>query len=127
MARSLLIRSVLGDADYGRNPDFPEAIEKRQIPYLLAVPACFSVRKIEDVKHAQEELKKAQAASPKGRPRKRLLGPAYTAQVLTEEFAGIRVAHHLVAGWNQRATYETVLPRSGSLGFREIGSARKFG
>jgi hypothetical protein len=46
--------SVLGDAGYGRNPDFPEAIEKRQIPYLLAVPACFSVRKIEDVKHAQE-------------------------------------------------------------------------
>jgi len=39
MARSLPIRAVLGDAGYGRNPDFLEAIEKRQLLYLLAVPA----------------------------------------------------------------------------------------
>jgi SRSO17 transposase len=85
ITRSLPIRAVLGDAGYGRNPDLVEAIEKRGIPYLLAVPACFGVRKIDDVKRAQEELKQAQATTLKGRPRKRLLTPSYTAQTLTDE------------------------------------------
>jgi SRSO17 transposase len=52
IARSLPIRAVLGDAGYGRNPDFLEAIEKRELPYVIAVPACFSVRKVEDVQKA---------------------------------------------------------------------------
>ncbi|MEB3104055.1 IS701 family transposase, partial [Ferviditalea candida] len=86
IARSLPIRAVLGDAGYGRNPDFLEAIEKRKLPYVIAVPACFSVRRVEDVQKGREELQKAQAAaSPKGRPRSRLLAPAYTAQSLIEE------------------------------------------
>lgn len=85
LARSLPIRAVLGDAGYGRNLDLVEALEKRRIPYLLAVPACFGVRKIDDVKQAREELQQAQATKPKGRPRTRLLAPTYTAQTLTDE------------------------------------------
>lgn len=84
VARSLPIRAVVADAGYGRNPDFVEAIEKRKLPYVIAIPACFSVRKPEDVQQARKELEEAQSLPPKGRPRKRLLAPAYSAQSMTE-------------------------------------------
>lgn len=85
ISRSLPIRAVIADAGYGRNPDFLAAIEQRKLPYVIAIPAIFSVRKLEDVQKARKELEEAQAAPLKGRPRTRLLAPAHTAQSLTAE------------------------------------------
>lgn len=74
-------QAVLGDAAYGRQTDLLEALEARQLPYVLAVPSSFSVRREEDVERARQCLTDQQKAQKTGRPRTRLKVEALIARL----------------------------------------------
>lgn len=83
LAAGFSCRAVLGDAAYGRQTDLLEALEERDLPYVLTVGRDFSVRREADVERAKQRLAAQQAAQRTGRPRTRLTAKAITAEALT--------------------------------------------
>ncbi len=94
---------VVADSGYGESPKFLKGLQKRGVPYVVAVESTFGVRKPEEVRAAEE------AGAPPyggmGYPPKPRPAPLYTAKELLEEL-------------DEEAWVEEVSWREGTLGKR---------
>jgi SRSO17 transposase len=73
------IGTVVVDAGYGDNPNFPRGLDERQVPYICAVESTFGCRLPDEV---QTSATQALVYQGRGQPRKPRPAPLYTVKEL---------------------------------------------